>query len=176
MVKINKDYTIWTELRDYYRIFKSLAWSCVIKLFLNTPYLKFLASEHTKDELSLRLQLMGERASVQVTLIDVGMVIKLEEEKRKYFLNVLSEVIEANPKKCAEMIYGISTYRGQSLRPNEFPKYLEDLEDMFKIVEGKDLKDIKGLDMLKGMLRVIRKHRMKLDGEFATLLTNMLAL
>jgi hypothetical protein len=30
--------------------------------------------------------------------------------------------------------------------------------------------------MLKGMLRVIRKHRMKLDGEFATLLTNMLAL
>lgn len=47
---------------------------------------------------------------------------------------------------------------------------------MFKIVEGKDLKDIKGLDMLKGMLRVIRGHRMKLDGEFATLLTNMLAL
>jgi hypothetical protein len=35
---------------------------------------------------------------------------------------------------------------------------------MFKIVEGKDIKDIKGLDMLKGMLRVIRKHRMKLDG------------
>ena len=47
---------------------------------------------------------------------------------------------------------------------------------MFKIVEGKDLKDIKGLDLLKGMLRVIRQHRMKLDGEFATLLTNMLAL
>lgn len=47
---------------------------------------------------------------------------------------------------------------------------------MFKIVEGKDLKDIKGLEMLRGMLRVIRKHRMKLDGEFATLLTNMLAL
>jgi hypothetical protein len=35
---------------------------------------------------------------------------------------------------------------------------------MFQIVQGKDLKDIKGLDMLKGMLRVIRKHRMKLDG------------
>lgn len=30
--------------------------------------------------------------------------------------------------------------------------------------------------MLKGMLRVIRQHHMKLDGEFATLLTNMLAL
>lgn len=43
MVKINKDYSIWTELRDYYRIFKSIAWSFVIKLFLNTQYLKFLA-------------------------------------------------------------------------------------------------------------------------------------
>ena len=61
---------------------------------------------------------MSERASVQVALIDVGMVIKLEERKIKYFLNVLSEVIEANPKKCAEMIYGISTFRGQPLKPD----------------------------------------------------------
>lgn len=36
---------------------------------------------------------MGERATAQVSLIDVGMVISLEENKRKYFLNVLSEVI-----------------------------------------------------------------------------------
>jgi len=35
---------------------------------------------------------------------------------------------------------------------------------MFKIVQGKDLKDIKGIEMLKGMLEVIRKHHMKLDG------------
>lgn len=50
------------------------------------------------------------------------------------------------------------------------------MEEMFKMVQGIDLKDVDGLAMLKGMLRVIRQHHMKLDGEFATLLTNMLAL
>lgn len=44
---------------------------------------------------------MKERATVQVSLLDVGMVISLDPDKRNYFLNVLSEVIEANPKKCA---------------------------------------------------------------------------
>lgn len=62
------------------------------------------------------------------------------------------------------MIYGISKYRGCSLKQNEFPKYLVDLEEMFQIVKKKQLKDIKGLEVLSGMLTVIRKHRMKLDG------------
>jgi predicted unusual protein kinase regulating ubiquinone biosynthesis (AarF/ABC1/UbiB family) len=74
------------------------------------------------------------------------------------------------------MIYGISKYGGNSLHQDAFPKYRKDLEEMFQIVKRKELKDIKGLEVLNGMLRVIRKHRMKLDGEFATLLTNMLAL
>jgi predicted unusual protein kinase regulating ubiquinone biosynthesis (AarF/ABC1/UbiB family) len=43
MVKINKDYTIWTELRDYFRIIRSYFMIKVIKLFLHTDYLKYLA-------------------------------------------------------------------------------------------------------------------------------------
>lgn len=45
MVKINKDYTIWTELRDYYRIVKSYAWNKVVKLFLQTKNLRQLATD-----------------------------------------------------------------------------------------------------------------------------------
>ena len=56
------------------------------------------------------------------------MVIELEEEKRKYFLRVLAEVIEANPRKCAEMIYGISKYQGKPLEPGQYPMYTKDLE------------------------------------------------
>lgn len=63
------------------------------------------------------MEMIRERATAQVSILDVGMVIELEEDKRKYFLNVLNEVIEANPKKCAEMIYGISKYGGKSLEP-----------------------------------------------------------
>lgn len=77
---------------------------------------------------------MSERATAQVALLDVGMVITLEKDKRKYFLNVLSEVIEGNAKKCAEMIYGISQFKGQVLKPGQYPKYLSDLEEMFKMI------------------------------------------
>ncbi len=46
MVKINKDYSIWTELRDYGRIIRSYLWTKVIRLFLHTDYLKSLADAH----------------------------------------------------------------------------------------------------------------------------------
>ena len=47
---------------------------------------------------------------------------------------------------------------------------------MFELVKRIELEKLQGIDVLSGMLSVIRNHRMKLDGEFATLLTNMLTL
>ena len=38
------------------------------------------------------------------------------------------------------------------------------------------LRNLQGIEVLGGLMNVIRKHHMKLDGEFATLLTNMLIL
>lgn len=35
---------------------------------------------------------------------------------------------------------------------------------MFKIVDETDLADLQGIDVLNGMLKVIRKHHMKIDG------------
>ena len=68
---------------------------------------------------------------VKVTLIDVGMVIELEEQKRNYFINFLSEVIQGHPRLCAHMIHHISKYGGVLLEEGEHPEYLKDLEEMF---------------------------------------------
>ena len=35
---------------------------------------------------------------------------------------------------------------------------------MFSIVNKTDLADLQGIDVLNGMLRVVRKHNMKIDG------------
>ena len=74
------------------------------------------------------------------------------------------------------MIHKISKYAGELLEEDQFPHYMKDLEDMFTLVKKVQLENLKGIDVLSGMLTVIRNHRMKLDGEFATLLTNMLTL
>ena len=92
------------------------------------------------------------------------MVIELEKDKREYFISFLSEVIQGNPSKCAHMIHKISKYSGVLLQEDEHPKYKQDLEEMFRMINKVELQKLQGLDMLSGMLSVIRKHRMKLDG------------
>ncbi len=47
---------------------------------------------------------------------------------------------------------------------------------MFSIVNKTDLADLQGIDVLNGMLRVVRKHNMKIDGQISILFTNMLVL
>lgn len=46
----------------------------------------------------------------------------------------------------------------------------------FSALNTQNLDAIEGMDIFMDMLTVIRQNRMKLDGEFATLLTNMIVL
>jgi len=57
-----------------------------------------------------------------------------------------------------------------------FDNYLEDLRNLFSVINGANLDELNGMSLLGGMLGIIRNYRMKLDGEFATLLTNMMVL
>ncbi len=76
------------------------------------------------------------------------------------------------------MIYNLSLKGGKQLQdiPTFYSSYLQDLEAMFSIVSQKDIGELEGIDVLHGMLRVIRKHNMKIDGEISILFTNMLIL
>ena len=64
------------------------------------------------------------------------------------------------------MIYNISLIGDKPLKDyKEIKKqYLADLEDMFSIINKTDLADLQGIDVLSGMLRVVRKHNLKIDG------------
>ena len=72
------------------------------------------------------------------------------------------------------MIYRISKDEDREIGKGEYPKYLKDLENMFSFIEKVELQKLEGIDVLNGILGVIRKHGLKLDGEFAALLSNML--
>lgn len=47
---------------------------------------------------------------------------------------------------------------------------------MFQRVHKTALDSLQGIEVLKEMLEVIRKHDIKIDGEISILLTNMLVL
>lgn len=65
-------------LKHYYRTCKDFVWNQAIKFFFDTEILKKLCEEQTKEDLTLKREIMKVGESVKVTLLDVGMVIELE--------------------------------------------------------------------------------------------------
>ena len=47
---------------------------------------------------------------------------------------------------------------------------------MFSILDGGSLDDLPGLELFRGMLDLIGNYNLELEGNFATLFTNMIAL
>ena len=104
------------------------------------------------------------KEKVRVTLIDVGMVISLDDIDKGNFVNFIKAIINSDGEKCAQMIYSLSNFEGQKIITGKFEQYLEDLRNLFSIVDGANLDDLDGMKLFGGMLNLIRDYRMKLDG------------
>lgn len=92
------------------------------------------------------------------------MVISLDEIDKDNFVNFLKAVISSDGEKCAEMIYHLSNFDGKKIVEGMFNDYLQELRDLFSVINGADLDNLDGMKLLGGMLGIIRNYRMKLDG------------
>lgn len=104
------------------------------------------------------------------------MVIQLNERDKKNFVNFIKSVIEGRGELCAEMIYNLSNFEGKKILVGKFDDYFNQLKECFSVLNTQSLQDVQGMNVFVDMLTIIRQNRMKLDGEFATLLTNMMVL
>lgn len=73
----------------------------------------YLESKKEEEE-SMRLERELHK-DVEVTLIDVGMVIELDETDRRNFVNFIQSFIMQQPEQCAQMIYSLSLHGGQKI-------------------------------------------------------------
>ncbi len=104
------------------------------------------------------------------------MVISLDETDKNNFVDFLKAIISSDGERCAQKVYSLSNFDGKKILSGKFDDYLNDLRQLFSVINGADLDDLDGMKLLGGMLGIIRNYRMKLDGQFATLLTNMMVL
>lgn len=74
------------------------------------------------------------------------------------------------------MIYNLSIFNEKKLLDGKFDSYFNELKCLFSVLKQQTLEQLEGVELLTGMLGIIRDNSMKLEGEFATLLTNMLVL
>lgn len=86
-----------------------MTWSFSSKLFKDL----YLESRKEDDEAFMLERQLNQK--VEVTLIDVGMVIELNETDRKNFVNFIKSFIMQEPDQCAQMIYSLSLYKGHKI-------------------------------------------------------------
>lgn len=84
--------------------------------------------------------------------------------------------MEGNSENCATLIYRLSNFDGKKILEGSFDDYKLQLKKLFSVLDNTSIFDIEGINLLIGMLNIIRDNNMKLDGEFATLITNMVVL
>ena len=79
---------------------------------------------------------------MEVTLIDVGMVIRLTEVDRQNFIGFIRSVVEGNGNRCAEMIYALSNFDGKKIIEGQFNEYMDKLTNLFSPLNEQDLDDL----------------------------------
>lgn len=131
---------------------------------LESEALKSLYKSSWEEEKRIRKLLRDCTEGIKLKIIDVGMVIKLEENDRLNFTNFIKSVMEGNSEKCASMIYKLSNFDGQKILEGAFGDYKDQLKKLFSVLESKSIFDIEGISLLIGMLNIIRENHMKLDG------------
>ncbi len=62
------------------------------------------------------------------------------------------------------MIYKLSNFDGKKIIDGKFEEYKTQLTNLFSVLDQKSIFDIEGITLMIGMLDIIRKNNMKLDG------------
>ena len=84
--------------------------------------------------------------------------------------------MEGNSEKCATQVYQLSNFDGEKILEGSFDHYMSQLKQLFSILDTRSIFDIEGISLLINMMSIIRENNMKLDGQFATLLTNIMVM
>lgn len=151
---------IWEYLKEKCRQLEAN----MLEELLESDTLRSLYKASREEEERIRNIVRRCTQQVKINLIDVGMVIKLNETDRLNFVNFIKSVIEGNSEKCANMIYSLSNFEGQKILEGNFRNYKSQLRELFSVLESKSIFDIEGIELMVGMLNIIRDNNMKLDG------------
>lgn len=112
---------------------------------------------------------------VRITLVDAGMVVKLTDEESSAFIGLLSSLGEGNGDEAAAYTLQFSLERNSmSIAQKRF--FVADMVLLFQERCGGYGTNVDVGHVLRGVLSLIRKHRVRIDANFATLVINCLCL
>lgn len=111
----------------------------------------------------------------ELVLIDVGMVTELSQHDRANFITLWRNVVNKDATGCANLFLGLSNTKDQ-MTESDRVDFLRDMDNLFVTTLKTPLSELRMGDVLSDMLSLVRKHHMNIQGDFATLLVNMVVL
>jgi predicted unusual protein kinase regulating ubiquinone biosynthesis (AarF/ABC1/UbiB family) len=145
-----------------------------ILIDLNRGRRKPLSSDHVPTVVPYDNSLASRqlRNFLGVTLVDAGMVAQLTEEESATFIGLLSSLGEGDGKAAAEFALQFSAEN--NLSEEERHLFSQDMVKLFEEQCRGYETDVDVSLVLRGILGLIRKHRVRIDSNFATLVVNAL--
>ena len=102
LVKVSeKSQSVLGEVADFFKEKLNQLESYFLEATLNSETLKRMYASGKKEEERVKKVIRECKEKVEVTLIDVGMVIRLDESDRMNFINFLKSILHGNSNECA---------------------------------------------------------------------------
>ena len=113
-----------------------------------------------------------------ITLVDAGMVAKLTPEESNNFIGLLVSLGEGNALTASKSVLNFSKYGDdeKGLTTDQKKAFTDDMIELFKEVCKGYGTNMDFGEALRGVLNLIRIHKVRIDANYATLVVNALCL
>ncbi|CAM9380778.1 unnamed protein product, partial [Sphacelaria rigidula] len=111
----------------------------------------------------------------KLVLVDAGMVAKLYGKQRRHFIRLLECLGSGDGLGAARAVLNFSA-KQSCVGEKETQAFCDDMEKVFKERCRGYHTDVDVGDVLRGVLTCVRRHSVKVDVEYATLILNILCL
>jgi len=112
-----------------------------------------------------------------ITLVDAGMVAKLTPEESNNFIGLMVSLGEGNAQRAARSVLNFSSmgaHDKDALSKEQKEAFTDDMIELFdRICKGYGTNVDVG-EVLRGVLNLIRIHKIRIDANYATLVVNAL--
>ena len=109
-----------------------------------------------------------------ITLVDAGMVAQLSEDESTNFIGLLCCLGDGNGRVAAQCTLRFS--KDSQLSDEEQMAFADDMDEFFQQNCRGYGTNVSAGEVLRGVLGLIRKHKVRIDANYATLVVNCLCI
>jgi aarF domain-containing kinase len=112
-----------------------------------------------------------KRRHLGITLVDAGMIAQLSQDETTNFVGMLCSFGDGNGRVAAKCALQFSK---NNLNKEEELEFIEDMDILFRHICRGYGTNVDVGEVLRGILGLIRKHKVRIDANYATLVVNCL--